>query len=78
VRHGEEELAELPETVRVTFVAKDGSRHPVTGREGERALYLAHRKGIEMEGACEASLACTTWYVNPTVWTVLSLSLVPF
>ncbi len=31
------------------------------GREGERALYLAHRKGIEMEGACEASLACTTW-----------------
>lgn len=23
-------------------------------------MYLAHRKGIDMEGACEASLACTT------------------
>lgn len=26
-------------------------------------LYLAHRHGIEMEGACEASLACTTCHV---------------
>ncbi|WAR24434.1 ADXH1-like protein, partial [Mya arenaria] len=23
-------------------------------------MYLAHRHGIEMEGACEASLACST------------------
>ena len=30
------------------------------GKDGERALYLAHRYGIDMEGACEASLACTT------------------
>ena len=33
------------------------------GREGERVMYLAHRKGIDMEGACEASLACTTCHV---------------
>ena len=26
-------------------------------------MYLAHRKGIDMEGACEASLACTTCHV---------------
>jgi len=26
-------------------------------------LYLAHRYGIQMEGACEASLACTTCHV---------------
>ena len=26
----------------------------------QRAMYLAHRKNIDMEGACEASLACTT------------------
>ena len=32
----------------------------IKGRIGERLLYLAHRKGIDMEGACEASLACTT------------------
>ena len=28
--------------------------------EGENALRLAQRNGVEMEGACEASLACTT------------------
>lgn len=26
-------------------------------------MYLAHRYGVEMEGACEASLACTTCHV---------------
>lgn len=26
-------------------------------------LYLAHRYGIEVEGACEASLACSTCHV---------------
>lgn len=26
-------------------------------------MYLAHRYNIEMEGACEASLACTTCHV---------------
>lgn len=26
-------------------------------------MYLAHRHNIEMEGACEASLACTTCHV---------------
>lgn len=26
-------------------------------------MYLAHRHEIEMEGACEASLACTTCHV---------------
>ena len=30
------------------------------GREGEPALRLAQRYEVPMEGACEASLACTT------------------
>mgnify|MGYP006365199081 FL=1 len=30
------------------------------GKVGDNVLYLAHRHEIEMEGACEASLACTT------------------
>jgi len=44
----------------VTFVTKDGESVKVKAKEGERALYLAHRHGVDMEGACEASLACTT------------------
>jgi ferredoxin len=58
--HGDDELKDVPETIQVTFVTKDGQEEKVMAKEGERALYLAHRKGIDMEGACEASLACTT------------------
>ncbi len=61
VCHEDEALSHLPDTITITYVTKDGDRIEVKGREGERALYLAHRKGIDMEGACEASLACTTW-----------------
>ena len=57
----DDDTAHLPDTITITFVTKDGTRIEVKGREGERAMYLAHRKGIDMEGACEASLACTTW-----------------
>ena len=49
-----------PENITVTFVTKDEEAIKVKAREGERALYLAHRYNIDMEGACEASLACTT------------------
>lgn len=42
---------------------KTGKKIPVKGKVGDNVLYLAHRYGIEMEGACEASLACTTCHV---------------
>ena len=58
-----EELAARPDSIKVTFITKEGEEIHVKGREGERALYLAHRKNIDMEGACEASLACTTCHV---------------
>ena len=57
------DVASRPDTVSVCFITKDGEKINVKGRVGERALYLAHRKGIDMEGACEASLACTTCHV---------------
>lgn len=47
----------------VVYVNKHGERTAVRGKVGDNALYLAHRYGIEMEGACEASLACTTCHV---------------
>lgn len=50
-------------SVRVTYIKKDGKRITVNGKVGDNALYLAHRHEIEMEGACEASLACTTCHV---------------
>ena len=44
----------------VNFILKDGEVVKTLGREGEIALRLAQRYDIPMEGACEASLACTT------------------
>lgn len=50
-------------SVNITFIDKYGASHAVRGKVGDNVLYLAHRFGIEMEGACEASLACTTCHV---------------
>jgi len=51
------------EVVNVTFVDKTGKRTHVRAKVGDNVLYLAHRHGIELEGACEASLACSTCHV---------------
>lgn len=51
------------EVVNIIYTDKNGNRKPVRGKVGDNVLYLAHRYGIEMEGACEASLACTTCHV---------------
>lgn len=65
-RHGEFEWQDPKsedEVVTITYIDKDGCRKTVKGKVGDNVLYLAHRHGIEMEGACEASLACTTCHV---------------
>ncbi|XP_003741253.1 adrenodoxin-like protein, mitochondrial [Galendromus occidentalis] len=51
------------EVVNITYITKDGDEYNVRGKVGDNVMYLAHRYGIEMEGACEASLACTTCHV---------------
>ena len=35
----------------------------VLAREGETLLEVAHNNGIDLEGACESSLACSTCHV---------------
>eukprot|EP01137_Pigoraptor_chileana_P021670 Opistho-2@513 len=51
------------EIVNITYVLRDGKRVPVRGKVGDNAMYLAHRYDIPLEGACEASLACSTCHV---------------
>ena len=41
--HEDTELSNVPETINVTFITKDGQEIKVKAKEGERALYLAHR-----------------------------------
>lgn len=61
--HGEYEWKDPKsddEIVSVTFIDKENNKFHIRGKIGDNLLYLAHRYNIEMEGACEASLACTT------------------
>ncbi|GFO03082.1 adrenodoxin-like protein, mitochondrial [Plakobranchus ocellatus] len=51
------------EVVNITYITRDGEKIPVKGKVGDNVMYLAHRHNIEIEGACEASLACSTCHV---------------
>lgn len=49
---------------KMTFVSPDGkSRTEVEAPMGLSVLEIAHRHGIDLEGACEGSLACSTCHV---------------
>ena len=50
-------------TIRVTFINRDGSEDEVSVPVGMSMLEAAHANDIELEGACEASLACSTCHV---------------
>ena len=60
-------------SIKVTFVDRDGDHVTVEGNVGENLLSLAHRNNIDMEGACDASLACTTChvYIQPEFFSIL-------
>eukprot|EP00123_Amoebidium_parasiticum_P011920 comp20989_c0_seq1/m.28130 comp20989_c0_seq1/g.28130 ORF comp20989_c0_seq1/g.28130 comp20989_c0_seq1/m.28130 type:complete len:161 (-) comp20989_c0_seq1:105-587(-) len=51
------------EKVHITFVDEDGDRHPVEANEGETVLDVAHANDVDLEGACEGTLACSTCHV---------------
>ncbi len=47
----------------MTFIERDGTRREVDAPAGLSVLEIAHRHGIDIEGACEGSLACSTCHV---------------
>jgi 2Fe-2S ferredoxin len=48
---------------KMTFIQRDGSRREVDAPVGLSVLEIAHRNDIDIEGACEGSLACSTCHV---------------
>jgi ferredoxin, 2Fe-2S len=48
---------------KMTFIDRDGTRHEVEAPIGLSVLEIAHRHDIDIEGACEGSLACSTCHV---------------
>ncbi|XP_020272633.1 adrenodoxin-like protein 1, mitochondrial [Asparagus officinalis] len=62
---GEEDFGQK-ETISVTFVNKDGEEKLIKVPIGMSMLEAAHQNNIELEGACEGSLACSTCHVIVT------------
>ncbi|WCJ42849.1 MITOCHONDRIAL FERREDOXIN 2 [Euphorbia peplus] len=54
---------EQKEKISVTFVDKDGEEQYLKVPCGMSMLEAAHENDIELEGACEGSLACSTCHV---------------
>jgi ferredoxin, 2Fe-2S len=48
---------------KMTFVHPDGRRQECDAPEGLSVLEVAHRSMIDIEGACEGSMACSTCHV---------------
>jgi 2Fe-2S ferredoxin len=48
---------------KLTFVNKDGSETTIDAPIGLSILEVAHHNDIDLEGACEGSLACSTCHV---------------
>ncbi len=48
---------------KMTFIERDGTRREVDAPNGLSVLEIAHKHGIDIEGACEGSLACSTCHI---------------
>jgi ferredoxin, 2Fe-2S len=48
---------------KMIFVERNGARREVEAPLGLSVLEIAHRNDIDIEGACEGSLACSTCHV---------------
>jgi 2Fe-2S ferredoxin len=47
----------------MTFIQHNGERLEVDAPEGLSVLEIAHHNKVDLEGACEGSLACSTCHV---------------
>ncbi|XP_039628616.1 ferredoxin-2, mitochondrial [Polypterus senegalus] len=63
VSHSEVDQESDKNVINVVFVDRSGQRIPVKAKVGDNVLHVAHKHGIDLEGACEASLACSTCHV---------------
>jgi len=48
---------------KLTFIERDGTHKEVDAPLGLSVLEIAHRNNVDIEGACEGSLACSTCHV---------------
>ncbi len=61
--HINDVLAMVAKKITVHFVDKNGSVRDIEADLGISLLEVAHQNSIDLEGACEGSLACSTCHV---------------
>ena len=62
--HGYAESELDPATaIPLTVIDRDGKEHAILAPPGKSLLEVAHANDIDLEGACEGSLACSTCHV---------------
>ena len=49
--------------ISLTFITREGEKQNIKAPEGASLLDVAHANDIDLEGACEGSLACSTCHV---------------
>ncbi|TPX34847.1 hypothetical protein SmJEL517_g02612 [Synchytrium microbalum] len=63
LRHGGLEKPKPGEGFKVTYITPENEHITVESKAGQNLLDLAHANNIDLEGACECSLACSTCHV---------------
>ena len=48
---------------KMVFIENDGNRKEVDAPNGLSVMEIAHRHAVDIEGACDGSLACSTCHV---------------
>lgn len=71
--HGHLHKPKPGEELHVTFITKDGEQFSYEVAEGDNLLDIAQAHGLDMEGACGGSCACSTCHiiVDPDFYDVM-------
>lgn len=48
---------------KITFLYQDGTKKEIDAPVGLSVLEVAHQNNVDLEGACEGSLACSTCHI---------------
>lgn len=52
-----------PDAVSMTFLDRDGDKKTVSAKQGDSLLDVAKNNDIDLEGACEGTLSCSTCHL---------------
>jgi 2Fe-2S ferredoxin len=47
----------------VIFILRDGSKREIAAEAGENLMNLARNNGLDVEGACDGAMACSTCHM---------------